>query len=278
MALGNHQFTTRVENTETKEAGEASAAFDLTLQEIKLTSITDDVGAVQGNILNSDGTGSDTGDATQTYGGTLALALQEGQKVGVYAHAVFLGYAEVTGTQWTFTTSELGQDNRTMIFKIETTADPKVVLASTEASVNTTVSDTLSDNILTVGGYDRTIDLTKVAGLEQQPRIDSVNLEDGIEGTGSNKIILDIDDVLAAGTDLFNSANGWEGLESNGRNQIHIDGDQDDVIGVQGTDWVSAGTVTFGGTVYLIYNNGNNAQLLIDDELIRLGTVGGEVL
>ena len=62
--------------------------------------------------------------------------------------------------------------------------------------------DALSTHTLNVGGDDRTVDLTEVTGLVERYRIDAINL-DHAEGTGSNAVTLNSDDVLQAGVDRY---------------------------------------------------------------------------
>jgi len=263
-----------VENSATGDKATPSPAFDVTLQQIQLTSITDDIGAVQGNVLNSSGT-TTTDDSSLTYSGSLAQALEAGQVIHVYNHSTYLGLATVSdsGREWTFQATEARVDTQKLRFQIEDAAKPGVGLLSTTASVETAASETLSDqvssNTLKFGSNNQTIDLTKIDGSSGQPRFSAINMDNA----GSDIVILDIDDVLASAAGVFTDTQGYEGLGSDGRKQIGIEGDVGDKIEVKGSGWEAAGSVTVSDTTYAVFNYGDSAQLLIDLDLERLGAV-----
>jgi hypothetical protein len=83
-----------------------------------------------------------------------------------------------------------------------------------------------------------------------------------------------------AGMNSFNNANGWAdgtynlaavgagGINPERRHQLVIDGNAGDVVNSSG--WgTSVGTVTNGGQIYAVYNQGSYAQLLIDTDITR---------
>ena len=155
--------------------------------------------------------------------------------------------------------------------KVENTGG-EVSLPSTQFNLTIQKISTLSDYTLNIDSTNPTIDLTQIAEPEQSP-IDTINFDNTEGGAAAYKVTLNIDDVLQAGTDLFNAAGGWSGLESEGRSQIRVDGEAG-TIEVEGSGWVqTSNTTTFDGNTYLVYNHGADAQLLIDDDLERLGAV-----
>jgi hypothetical protein len=178
--------------------------------------------------------------------------------------------SNVVGTDWTFDLSNLVFADHGFAFQLEDASDPGVSLISASAEVSVLVSDALSSlargTTLYLGGVDRELDLTQISGTSQL-RIDAIELGD-LVGGGSNSVTLNIDDVLSAGADLYNVSNGWEGLLSDGSNQLRIAGDSgDEVVLTDLADWTKAsGTTTFNGLVYDICTNGS-AQLLIEQEL-----------
>lgn len=130
---------------------------------------------------------------------------------------------------------------------------------------------------LEIGGVDRTLDFIQRGELDQ-PALEIASID---VGQGTNTLILDIDDVLLAGTDLFSEElNGFDGLLEEGRHQLRIDGSSG-TVNVEGSGWVAAGVTTFNdpylafyqGKEYAVYNYGTTAQLLIDTDLDREGAV-----
>ncbi|WP_217439105.1 Ig-like domain-containing protein [Citrobacter gillenii] len=136
----------------------------------------------------------------------------------------------------------------------------------------------------------RTIDLTQAPSHGQ---IDHIDLSQNIYTTDSSgkssltswnnsSLKLGLNDVLKAGTDLFNDAKGWSGLTSGGRHQILIDGDKSDsvTLGVSSdaSDWSrSAVSITHDNHVYAVYNSTDGqAQVLIDLQIQR--AAGGAIV
>jgi hypothetical protein len=279
LAIGSHSIHAVVENVATGGQGILSNTLDFVVQSLQITGIVDDTGAIQGNLLNqtySAGKFELAGatlldDASITFQGTLGQPLADGQVLRVYNNnALLVGSADVVGTDWTFDLSNLVFADHGFAFQLEDASDPGVSLISASAEVSVLVSDALSSlargTTLYLGGVDRELDLTQISGTSQL-RIDAIELGD-LVGGGSNSVTLNIDDVLSAGADLYNISNGWEGLLSDGSNQLRIAGDSgDEVVLTDLADWTKAsGTTTFNGLVYDIYTNGS-AQLLIEQEL-----------
>lgn len=94
---------------------------------------------------------------------------------------------------------------------------------------------------LNLGGIDRDVDLIQTGGTSQV-RIDAINLGDLLDG-GSNQVTLDINDVLNAGTDVYNADNGWAGLVSNGTNQLRTVGDSGDTVDLADAGWGTSSSV-----------------------------------
>jgi len=283
-----------VENIATGASGTASSAVTFSIQQINVLGIADDVGLLQGNVLNQQFVEGDltlgitqTNDTLVTLNGSLAAALQADQSLKVYDAGVFLGTATVTGTDWSFDAPALSYAFHTISVQIEEDSAPGVALLRTELDINVTVGDPGFTELQTVtslniDGVDRTVDLTQVSGVDQ-PALNSINLDDifGIDsGQGTNTLILDIDDVLLGATDLFTEATGFDGVLAEGRHQLRITG-VSGTVDVEGSGWVAAGVTSFSdnnlaffeGKEYAVYNYGTTAQLLIDTDLTRDGAV-----
>ncbi len=111
------------------------------------------------------------------------------------------------------------------------------------------------------------------------PRINSIERID-LTGSGDNTLTLTLKDVFdMAGFNSFNNASGWadgtynlaaggaDGANPEQRHQLVIDGNAGDVVNSAG--WgTSAGTVSNGGHIYAVYNQGDG-QLLIDQAITR---------
>ena len=287
LSAGNHSLTAVVENTATGASGTVSNAATFVVQQVNVLGISDNEGLLQGNILDqtfsggefSLGTTSQTNDTTVTYSGTLALALDADQSLRVYDTGVLVGTASVDGTNWTFAAPNASYSTHVLSFQIEADANPGASLLATELTLNVNLDDPgfnllTSGNSLNFGGVDRDLDLTLVSGLDQRA-VQSFNLDNiaGItSGAGTNSLTLDIDDVLISGVDVFSSNNGFEGLDSGGRSQVLINGSSG-TVDVEGSGWVAAGTTSYGGNDYVVYNFGTTGQLIIDSDIDREGAV-----
>ncbi len=156
--------------------------------------------------------------------------------------------------------------------RVEDSTTGKKGPESAEIDITVNSADTLNslidtNNLLTVEGDNTTIDLTMVSGADQN-QIDAIDL-DGTANTGTgNKVIIHLDDVMAAGTDLYNDGNGWSGLVADpARHQIKIDGIAGNTV--EATGWIKGTAYTVGGATYDVYTNAANAnvQLLIDEDI-----------
>jgi hypothetical protein len=122
---------------------------------------------------------------------------------------------------------------------------------------------------LALSGSGLTLDLTKIANQaggnpEGGSRIDSVEVID-LTGTGNNTLVLTAADVQdMAGMNQLNSGKGWTGLAASvARHQLRVEGNAGDLVNL-GTEWARAGTATYGGVIYTVYNAGASAQLLVN--------------
>lgn len=82
-------------------------------------------------------------------------------------------------------------------------------------------------------------------------------------------MIIHLDDVMAAGIDLYNDGNGWSGLVADpARHQIKIDGIAGNTV--EATGWIKGITYTVNNEIYRVYTNAANAdvQLLIDEDIV----------
>ena len=275
---GLHQFTAQVENTVTKRIVKSSNVFSLDVisPTLSINNVFDDVGGNKGGLS----VGDTTDDTKPVLTGTVSKALSGNEVVVIYDAEVRLGEVnmDADGIGWSYEiASDLAAGSHSLTARVEDSVSGDQQGASSPAFDLTIAADTLSDDIvdyaLNVRGDDRTIDLTQFSGADQ-PQIDAIDFDNTKGAAAGNKVILNIDDVLEAGADLFNAANGWSGLNSEGRNQMRVDGEAG-TVEVEGSGWVQrSNTTIFDGNTYLVYNHdASNAQLLIDDDLERLGAV-----
>ncbi|CAA2101397.1 Ig-like domain-containing protein [Variovorax paradoxus] len=155
-----HSFTAVVADA-AGNLGTASAGFTLTIdttppaQTAAISSFTDNVGTIQGNLPG----GSVTDDTTPVLNGTLSAALATGDTVRIYDGATYLGNATVTGTTWTFAPSALagsGSHSYTAVV-----ADAAGNLGTASPAFTLTVDTTPPAQTVAIGGY------TDDAGLLQ---------------------------------------------------------------------------------------------------------------
>lgn len=66
-----------------------------------VTAITDNVGTIQGAIAE----GAFSNDSTPTLSGSLSASLASGERLSIYRNGSLAGYAQVSGTSWSFTPS-----------------------------------------------------------------------------------------------------------------------------------------------------------------------------
>jgi hypothetical protein len=286
LVVGSHSITARVENIASGAQSTATDALDFTVQSLAITSITDDTGFIQGNVLNQTYVNGElnlsgttlTDDQNITVGGKLGIALEDGQILRLYdSGAPIIGNITVNADlTWSADVNNLAYADHNLSVQIEDSANPGTPIISQTVEVGVLVSDSLSSLVsgtsLQVGGIDREIDLTQIGGTSQV-RIDAINLSDLLD-SGSNQVTLDIDDVLNAGTDLFNADTGYGSLVTNDVHQIRIVGDSGDTVDLADAGWTTSSSVTDSnnGQTYNIYTNSNDAsvQLLIEDDLTVL--------
>ncbi len=123
---------------------------------------------------------------------------------------------------------------------------------------------------------DQTLDFP-----DEHTEINVVN----IAGSGANTVKIQLDDVLQSGINLFNDANGWDGLDGAGKHQLVVNGDADDTLVLdsmaEAESWIKEGTTTNSDHTYLVYQfEQNNAdgvsqvlQVLVDQDMIRDGAI-----
>lgn len=286
LVVGSHSITARVENIASGAQSTATDALEFTVQSLAITSITDDTGFIQGNVLNQTYVNGElnlsgttlTDDQNITVGGKLGIALEDGQILRLYdSGAPIIGNITVNADlTWSADVNNLAYADHNLSVQIEDSANPGTPIISQTVEVGVLVSDSLSSLVsgtsLQVGGIDREIDLTQIGGTSQV-RIDAINLSDLLD-SGSNQVTLDIDDVLNAGTDLFNADTGYGSLVTNDVHQIRIVGDSGDTVDLADAGWTTSSSVTNSnnGQTYNIYTNSNDAsvQLLIEDDLTVL--------
>ncbi|MFM9967368.1 MAG: putative Ig domain-containing protein, partial [Burkholderiales bacterium] len=133
-------------------------------------------------------------------------------------------------------------------------------------------------NTLSLSGSGIALDLTVIAnqganGPGSAARIDNIE-RINLTGSGDNSLTLSVLDVVdMAGINLFNNANGWDGLSAAvQRHQLVVDGNAGDTI-VLGdlANWVEVGTVTNNGNSYAVLNHSSVlAQLIVDSDVFAL--------
>ncbi|WOC39442.1 beta strand repeat-containing protein [Polaribacter sp. HL-MS24] len=279
LAAGSHALTAVVENPALGDSGVASAVFNFSIQQITVLAIMDDVGVLQGNVFN--GNNTQTNDTSLTYTGSLAGSLNEGQSVKVYDSGVFIGTATISGTEWSFVSPRASYGTHNLKFQIEDDAALGTGILDTRVTVEVVLEDPAFDSFSTstyeIGRNGRSLDLTLVSNLDQ-PVYAVFNLSNNIgvtSGAGTNSLTLNIDDVMLSDVNLFNSTNGYDGLDATGRRQIRIDGTSG-TVNVLGGGWTAAGTTTDSeGTTYNVFNYGTTGsvlgQLLIQDTVSHTG-------
>jgi len=240
-----------------------------------LTSVNDTVGILQGHLLSGE-----TTDAT-------ALAMTgfvdlyssiDGGTVTIYDGTTALGTAALNTSDGTWTYSAvLAAGSHTLTAHYTTGSGTPTTTNSAVFNLTVAPADGIYSNITTdttnpaqhnllLGGASRTLDLSAAAHAE----IDYLDLT----GTGANAVHLSVNDVLQGGVNLFNSANGWNGLVAGTRHQMVITGNANDTVlldnASHATDWALAGTTTNAGHVYQVYNNvAGTAQLLVEQTMLH---------
>ncbi|MDQ9011276.1 Ig-like domain-containing protein, partial [Acinetobacter gerneri] len=139
LADATYTFTAVIE-TDTGISGTPSDPFTLIVDTVSPTTTTiiafhDDVGAVQGDFT---GTGTVTDDRQIQLSGKLSDTLFVDEKVLIYNGTTLLGFAKVSGTEWTFDVTDLLKNGVNYTFTA-VVADTTGNTAS-KASVNFTVA------------------------------------------------------------------------------------------------------------------------------------------
>ncbi len=98
-----------------------TVATGLPTQTVIISSIADDV-STNGSVTGAVSTGATTDDTTPMLSGTLSAALNAGEQLAVYDGATKLGNAQVTGTNWTYTTPTLASGAHSFTAQVEKTA------------------------------------------------------------------------------------------------------------------------------------------------------------
>ncbi|MET0335323.1 MAG: hypothetical protein ABW190_13705, partial [Rhizobacter sp.] len=285
LTAGTHSLTARVENTATGAQGVSTSAYVIVERPITLK-ITDNAGALQGDVLSFDHAVTD--DTSLMLSGAIGSPLLLNginlplERVRVYDNGNFVGNATVNGTDWSYALTGLTAgthhdisvritDLTGLFYTVATGGSFDV--ASSASELATTADTSYTGNSLarlTVGGHANSLDLTLVGGASQ-PQIDVVQAGEG------NSIKLALADVLQGGTNLFNGSTGWAGVTGTGKHQMVVDaGGSGSSINVTDGTWSSVGSTSHNGHTYTVYEDSTHlAQLLIDSQLARSGTVGG---
>ncbi|MEK8079449.1 Ig-like domain-containing protein, partial [Pseudomonas sp. XK-1] len=108
----SYSYTARVVDA-AGNLGSPSAAFSLSIdtqapaQSVTITTLSDDVDPIQGNVADN-GISNDT---SPLLGGTLTAALGSGESVHLYRDGLAIGTANVSGTSWSFQDNGLAGGN-----------------------------------------------------------------------------------------------------------------------------------------------------------------------
>jgi len=111
-----------------------------------------------------------------------------------------------------------------------------------------------------------------------------------LAGSGDNTLVLEVQDVLdMAGMNSFSNASGWtdgsydlaagDSTAPERRHQLVVDGDSGDVLALDDSEhWSSAGTVTYNGLTYHVYNHKTAAAQLLVDSAVTVALDGNDTL
>ena len=279
----------------------ASREFQVVTQGVTVTGVIDTGGPITGNLLQLDANGKSvtanstvsTSDGPVYIEGALIADLTATQKLGVYFYSTLLGFATVTGKQFSYTPDFTnlgysGQFTLALSFAIrDVDASNNVVdtfMPSTPLTVRFQQLDTAvtaTAGVFSMSGRannnNATLDLTAIGDVTQgqltQPAINKVDLT----GAGNNTLKLNVSDVLAVtAPDLFTTEfSKYLSVLGTGKSRMVVTGDAGDAVNVLGTGWTAQGATVVDSTnnhSYSVYNNGS-AQLLIDTLLTRQGAV-----
>jgi hypothetical protein len=282
LSVGTHYLTARVENTATGAQGFSTGVYVINERPVTLK-VGDDSGALQGDVLSYHQAVTD--DTSVLLSGAIGTPLTLNlfgvpqERVRIYDNGNFVGNATVNGTDWSYSLTGLGvnthhdisvrvTDLTGLVYTVATGGSFDVRASDLATSTDATHTSSGSVAAFTVAGHGNTLDLTKVSGASQ-PQIDVVTTDTG------NTVKLALADVLQGGTNLFNAGSGWAGVSGAGKHQVVIEGSASTVNVTDGS-WTSVGSTSHGGHTYAVYEDSTHlAQLLIDTQLSRSGTVGG---
>jgi hypothetical protein len=241
--------------------------------------ITDDVGALTGNVLTTFGTPVQTDDTTLVFGGTLVQSLSAGQVLKVYDGSTALtGSVSFAGNgkDWTFTTPTLQTGTHVLSLQVENTSAPGVsllTLGSQSVTVQSSdpVVEMINNNGISLNSTGQLLDLTM---LPNTHAINQVTLNQA-----SNVLKLNLSDVLSAQVDAFTNLAEWGGALSAGAHQMVVKGagTVNMTDGVWRADGVIAYTTDTTSTHYNVYSHVSgsviDAQLLLAENVTRTGMV-----
>ena len=258
-----------------------------------------------------------TDDSTPTLRGTLAVPLGTGEELAIYDGTAKLGVATVdtANNSWEFTTSVLLDDSYT--FKAVIQEENGIV--GSERVISTASTITIDASAAAAGAaaaaealyssYASSLEASLEAKVEAKDPISGLSVKTyslpstakdqtldfpdehteinvvNIAGSGANTVKIQLDDVLQSGINLFNDANGWDGLDGTGKHQLVVNGDADDTLVLdtiaEAESWIKEGTTTNSDQTYLVYQfEQNNAdgvsqvlQVLVDQDMIRDGAI-----
>jgi F5/8 type C domain len=288
FTAGIHHLTSRVENPTNNINGSSSTDFV-----VNLISLVDDVGFIQGAITTTSDT---TDDAKPTLSGEMLGALSAGKEIAVYETSSglnqYLGVAATSlnsngNTVWTYTpASNLSDGAHNFTVVMQDTGNNSMSQATTIRekvgfTVNSSAELDATTHTYAFLGDNQTLDLTGIANISVN-RIDSVKMN-GVSGLQQiNHLVLDVNDVMLAGTGLYLPPTATQtlyfGPVDSSRHQLLVTAnDSKGTINVAGvaTDWTYMG-LSYGPDrhTYRVYDhNTQQAELLVDQQLIRSGAI-----
>jgi hypothetical protein len=156
LTQGLHSFTAKLidsaGNTFTTTAVTATVDATAPTTTAAVTTISDDVGIIQGTVASA----GSTDDTSVSISGTLTAALVSGEAVRIYDGANFLGTATVTSTSWTYSDSRSLVDTQSLSYTArvaDAAGNQSAAGTARTASVDTTAPTTtaavtaLTDNV-----------------------------------------------------------------------------------------------------------------------------------
>ena len=160
QTVGSHTYSAKVVNAASGLASTAQSSTAV-VNSLGWTSIGDNAGAVQGNVLQAgavQSTAVATDDTTPTLGGSLGAALGSNERVAVYVDGVFNGAASVNGLAWSYTpTTALSVASHTVDVRLEdaTSFASKMVLSQGVTIVGASAPTTVVGSIVVTDAANR---------------------------------------------------------------------------------------------------------------------------